>query len=333
MSAVIVITGAAGFVGRACVAAARAAGHPVRAVVRRDHDLPAEWDEGVEVHQADLAKAPDLSAVLADACAVIHAAAGAGDSHAADTQDATAHLIAAMTGQGARLVLVSSLSVYGYAAIPDHATLDETTPPDPDMARRDAYARAKYAQEMQGVAAAQHHGLDLWILRPGAIYGPDRLWSARLGYPKGGRMLVPGGDVPVPAIHVESCAAGLVAACTAARPARSDLPVIAGTGSVSTVNLIDPALPHQRDWLEAIGKTSVTALPLSLLMKMARGLDLAGDLWPAFGRRLPVGLREATLAARFKPLRYSRARAEDWLGHHPATDFKTHMQSLTGEAS
>lgn len=332
MNKAIVITGAAGFVGKACVAAARTAGHPVRAIVRRNSDLPAEWDEGVDVHVADLSQTPDLSGVLAGAEAVIHAAAGAGDSHKTDTKDATAHLLAAMVGQGVRLVLVSSLSVYGYAAMPDHATLDETTPRDPDMDRRDAYARAKYAQEMQAISAAQHKGLDLWIIRPGAIYGPDRLWSARLGYPKGGRILVPGGNVPVPAVHVDSCAAGLVAACMVARPPRSDLPIIAGAGNVCTINLIDPMPPSQLDWLKACHKTSV-ALPLSLLMKLARGLDLAGDLWPEFGRRLPVGLREATLAARFKPLLYSRARAEDLLGHQPVTDFKTHMQTMTGEGS
>ena len=332
MSAPIVITGAAGFVGQACVTAARAAGHPVRALVRSDRNLPDGWDKEVTVHVVDLASAPDLGDVLAGTGAVIHCAAGTGETHARDTRDATAHLLAAMAGLDIRLILVSSLSVYGYAAIPDGTTLDETTPTDPDMARRDAYARAKYNQEMQAIAAAQHGGLDLWILRPGAIYGPGRLWSARLGYPKGGRVLVPGGNVPVPAVHVDSCAAGLVAACTAMRPARSDLPVITGTGNICTINLIDPNPPSQRDWLDAIRKTPVI-LPLLLMMKLSRGFDLAGDLWPGLGRRLPVGLREATLAARFKPLRYARARAEDLLGHAPTVDFKTHMQTLKQERS
>lgn len=327
----IVITGAAGFLGRACVAAARQAGHPVRAVLRRDQNLPAEWDAQVTVHVADLGAAPDLTDILSGAGAVIHAAAGAGDTHDRDTQEATAHLLKALTGQNIRLVLVSSLSVYGYAAMPDHATLDETTPTEPDLDRRDAYARAKHAQEMQAIAVAQHQGLDLWIIRPGAIYGPGRLWSARLGYAKAGRVLVPGGDVPVPAIHVDSCAAGLVAAASAPRTQHSDMPTLEGEGSVLIVNLVDPKPPTQRDWLNAIGKTRCVPLPWKLLLKTARGFDLMADLWPGFARRLPTGLREATLAARFKPLRYARARAEDVLDHRADTPFAAHMQALNQE--
>ena len=322
----LVVTGAAGFLGQAIVAAARRAGHPVRAVVRRPDQAPAGWDNGVSCHVTDLARDGDMAPILDGAGAVIHAAAG--QDHARDTAQATQHLLKALSGQ--RLVLVSSFSVYGVAAMPAGAQLDETTPTDPDIARRDAYAQAKLSQERAALRLAQHDGLDLWILRPGAIYGPGRTWTARLGYPAAGRVLCPGGSARVPAIHVDHCAAAIVAAATADHGTwPSDAPILAGGGHVRIVNLVDPDPPTQADWLATIGRGSVLRLPLGPLMKLARLADLAGEVVPALGRRQPTALREPVLAARFKPLRYSHARATDLLGHRPDRSFVEAMASAT----
>ncbi len=313
----IAVTGAAGFLGRRIVAAAQAEGHDVVAIVRRPVDLP-----GAEVRVADLAADPPAD-LFEGADAVIHTAAGSGGdaAHARDTVGATRALLGRLP-PGARLVLVSSFSVYAVAALPDGATLDETAPTEPDGTDRDPYARAKIAQERLAVAAAQADGLDLWIARPGAIHGPGRQWSARLGWRRGGRVLVPGGDVPVPAVHVDHVARALVAAATVADAGwPDDVPVLAAGGHVRIVNLVDPDPPTQRDWLAATGSDRVTALPLRPLMKVATLLDLAGDLIPALGRIRPRALSEAVLAARFKPLRYSTARAEDRLGNRPVAGF------------
>ena len=322
----LVVTGAAGFLGQAIVAAARRAGHPVRAVVRRADQALPDWDDGVTCHVADLAKGGTIVPILEGAGAVIHAAAG--QNHDRDTAQATEHLLAAVSGQ--RLVLVSSFSVYGFAAMPEGAQLDETTPTDPDIARRDGYAQAKVAQERAALRLAQHEGLDLWILRPGAIYGPGRTWTARLGYPAAGRVLCPGGSARVPAIHVDHCAAAIVAAAMADHGTwPSDAPILSGGGHVRIVNLVDPDPPTQADWLTAIGRGAVLRLPLGPLMKLARLADLAGEVVPALGRRQPTGLREPVLAARFKPLRYSHARATDLLGHRPDRSFVEAMASAT----
>ena len=322
----LVVTGAAGFLGQAIVAAARRAGHPVRAVVRRPDQALPDWDDGVTCHVADLAQGGTMAPVLQGAGAVIHAAAG--QNHDRDTAQATEHLLAAVSGQ--RLVLVSSFSVYGFAAMPEEAQLDETTPTDPDIARRDGYARAKMAQESAALRLAQHHGLDLWILRPGAIYGSGRTWTARLGYPVAGRVLCPGGSARVPAIYVDHCASAIVAAATADHgPWPSDAPILAGAGHVRIVNLVDPDPPTQADWLAVIGCGSVVRAPLGPLMKLARLFDLAGEVAPVLSRRLPTGLREPVLAARFKPLRYSHARVTDLLGHRPDRSFAEAMATAT----
>ena len=325
----VLITGATGFVGAGAVRAARAAGHRVIAL-GRDKAKAAIFaeDAGVAFHALDLS-APQAAAALAPlldgADAVIHAAAAmAGDdaAHQAQTVAPTAALLEAMTkGQGGkRLVLVSSFSVYGFAALPDGACLDETTPTEPDPARRDAYARAKLAQERMVIEAAQHSGIEAQILRPCAIYGAGRTWSARLGVAKAGRVFCIGGDAPVPAVHVDHVGAALVAAAVRPMQGFDDVPVIRGAGRAAVINIVDPDPPTQSAWLEAIGKKPLR-LPRGMVMKLAKGLGLIGDLWPAFGRRLPTGLGEAALAARYKPLRYSLARAEDRLGYTPAQGF------------
>ena len=183
----ILITGAAGFIGRAAVADARGRGIDVVAVVRGR--APKVWakDAGITVCTCDLSD-PDTSA-LADAMqgvdAVIHAAAhmgGDADQHDGDTVKATQTVLNAMAvAQVKRLVLVSSISVYDTMALPIGATLTEDCPLENPAQARDAYVRAKLLQEDLCLRAARDQRLTLWRLRPGAVFGPRRLWNAHLG--------------------------------------------------------------------------------------------------------------------------------------------------------
>lgn len=309
----LVVTGAGGFLGLATCQAAEAAGHDVVPLTRAE---------------VDLATGTGLAEYLAGADAVIHVAAGSGDdaAHARDTLQATEHLLGALPA-GVRLVLVSSFSVYAFDGIPDWSLLDETAPTDPDGRSRDAYARAKIAQEKLALHCAQTAGLDLWIARPGAIYGPGRTQTARLGWHKAGRWFCPGGDAPVPAIHVAECGAALVAMATAQDQGwPEDFPILDGEGHVRIINLVSPGAPRQSDWLDAIGAEKRITLPRKALMRMATGFELLSDAVPALGRVIPRALRPQTLAARFKPLHYSTHRLQDRLGHTPARPFAEAMQ-------
>ena len=288
----IAVTGAGGFLGKAIVATVTAQGHEAIALTRAD---------------ADLAEGHGLAEALTRADAVIHAAAGHGgdQAHARDTLKATDTLIAALP-TGARLVLVSSFSVYAFEKLADGAVLDETTPTDPDGAARDAYARAKIGQEKQAIHAAQTAGLDLWIARPGAIFGPGRTTTARLGWHKFGRWFCPGGDSPIPAIHVDACAQALVAAATVEDQGwPDDVPISESVGHVRIVNLVHPDAPTQTEWLQAIGARAIR-LSYKAMMRLAT--------LPGIGGALPSALRPPTLAARFKPLRFATDRLEQRLG-------------------
>ena len=342
MTGPVVITGAGGFLGAHAVAAARARGLAVRAVLRRalaPPSLPWGDDPGVQTVTADLATPEGAAALvraLDGAGGVIHAAAAlaADDAgHARDTLAPTRAVIDALTavGPGApTLVLVSSISVYGMAALPAGAALDETVPLEPDPHLRDAYARAKLAQEAMAVRAAQEGGLVIRVLRPGAVYGPGRLWTARLGLRKGPLAVLLGGEVPVPAIHVAQCAEALVLAATVP-VATSDIPVPRGPGRLEIVNLVDDAPPTQAEWLAAarpgLGVRRVLALPAWPLERAARALALAGILLPGLAPHLPGLLREPALAARLTPLAYPNARAKARLGWAPSRDFAAGMRA------
>ncbi len=326
--ATLLVTGAGGFLGRAIVAAALARGFAVRAVARdvsKLDDAPWRGAPGVERIEIDLG-APEaraqLDAALVDGIdAVIHAAAGAGDdaAHARDTVAATENLIAAMTAcrRAPTLALISSLSVYNYASMPAGATLDETTPLEPEPARRDAYCRAKLAQEALAWEAAQIGGLRVCALRPGAIVGRGRARTARLGYAVGPLLIMPGGRAAIPAIAVDDCAALIVAAALAP-PTRSDLPILDGAGWFEAINLVGRAQPDQASYAALIARTGwprrVLRAPLRLARAPAQAVALAAMAIPALARRAPGPLRLESFDARFKPLRFSVARSEDRLG-------------------
>ncbi len=314
----LLVTGAGGFLGGAVVRAAQAAGWRVRAVVRR-HDPALEVEQAVIDLAAEAAR-PALAAALEGVTAVVHAAAASGDdaAHARGTVAATQAVIAAMLARPGppRLVLISSMAVYGYAALPAGVQVDETTPLEPDPALRDAYCRAKLAQEGLARRAAQAEGLAVWALRPGAIVGPGRMRTARLGIALGPVLVMPGGAAALPLITVEDCAAAVLCAARTA-PAPSDYPVVAGTGCFAAVNLIGADQPSQAAHAARLARDGwprrVVRLPLALARAPARLLALPGALLPGLVRRAPGPLRLETFDARFKPLRYSTARHADRL--------------------
>jgi nucleoside-diphosphate-sugar epimerase len=333
----LLVTGAAGFLGQRLVAQALARGHRVVAVVRPGRDISGlAWagKADVEVVRLDLADEAAIDALgliftagRGDSAAVIHAAGSlSGDDTAQrrDSVEPTRRLLDAMHRVGCRrLVLVSSLSVYGYAALPSGTQLDETTPTEPDPDQRDAYCRAKLAQEALALAAAQRHGLVVTALRPGMIYGPGRWWGARLGIAKGPLGFVLGGAAALPLCHVDHCATAAVLAAERQIYA-GDVYVVPDAsghcGAFEAINVIDDAQPSQRAYLAMLrrhvaGMPSLVArLPWGLLRRLAGLASLVALAVPPLRSRLPGLLRPASLHARCKPLRFSNCRLHDRLG-------------------
>jgi UDP-glucose 4-epimerase len=164
----ILVTGAAGFVGRAVLTALAQRGFVLRAALRTPprSPLPA----GIEIAELpDLASEFDWKPLLNGVDLVIHLAAIA-DSGAADpalhdrvNRWATERLARAAAGSGiSRFVFISSIRAQSGPSA-DHA-LTERDAAEPS----DGYGRSKLAAE----AAVRTAGVPFSILRPVPLYGP-----------------------------------------------------------------------------------------------------------------------------------------------------------------
>jgi nucleoside-diphosphate-sugar epimerase len=165
------VTGAGGFVGRHLCRRLRAAGHHVRALVRRgDSGLEAL---GVEIVRGDLAVDGPWQEALRGADFVIHCAAHAVfDGRAADMAiniDGTLKLISAARRSGERLkrfVFVSTIGAVDRAAGDSCSEpLDESSPLFPSS----AYGRSK----AQAERLLRESGLPFSIVRPAMVVGAD----------------------------------------------------------------------------------------------------------------------------------------------------------------
>ena len=152
----LLVTGAAGMLGRDVVAAANDAGHEVVALARADLDIT----DAAAVRAAVLDARPD---------AVVNCAAwtdvdGAEAEEAAATAvngDGAGHVAAAAAEAGAHLVHVSTDYVFDGAA-------REPYPEDAPTAPASAYGRSKLAGERAVTAVGGEHA----IVRTAWVFGP-----------------------------------------------------------------------------------------------------------------------------------------------------------------
>jgi nucleoside-diphosphate-sugar epimerase len=166
----ILVTGAAGFIGRALCVGLVERGHTVHGRSRR----PAEPIPGIELRPiGDIGPTTDWSRHLDRIDIVVHLANRAHRSRpeAADHSEAQAACVlahSAATVGVRRLIYMSSLRAMGEATLPG-APLRATDPPRPC----DPYGRGKLAIERALQAAARESGIEIVILRPPLVYGPE----------------------------------------------------------------------------------------------------------------------------------------------------------------
>ena len=157
------MTGAAGFIGKALCHGLAARGHDVLGLTRGR----SEARPGIEVRPiGDIGPSTDWSYHLRAVETVIHLADRGTPEVARHAAAALAR--AAAAGGVRRLVYMSSVRAMGAATRPG-APFRAADPPSPC----DAYGRAKLMREKSLLAIAQQTGLDLVILRPPLVYGPN----------------------------------------------------------------------------------------------------------------------------------------------------------------
>jgi len=180
------VTGATGLLGSHIAEQLRAAGQPVRALVRpgSDHRLLDEW--GVEIAPGDVTDAASVEQAMKGVTTVYHAAAQVGDwgpweRFVAVTIEGTRNMLAAAArAKVGRFLQISSISTYGH---PDGAglVLDESAPLGANLHKWSYYSRAKVEAEKLAWEFHNRGDLPLTVVKPSWLYGTrDRASMPRL---------------------------------------------------------------------------------------------------------------------------------------------------------
>ena len=167
----ILVSGANGFVGCALRAHLGAHGYAVVSAVRRTSGLSQEMVIG------DISGATNWAAALAGSAAVVHLAARVhvmGDTaedplalYRATNTDATLNLARQAAQAGVkRFIFISTIKVNGEGRDTPYRETDASAP-------EDVYAISKWEAEQGLRQIAQETGLEVVILRPPLVYGPE----------------------------------------------------------------------------------------------------------------------------------------------------------------
>jgi nucleoside-diphosphate-sugar epimerase len=210
----VLITGGNGLLGRHLFSALQDRGASVRVLVLPTED--ASWLEqrGVEVHRGDVCRPETLTPPMSDVEAVLHLAGMMGvwrplDHYQAVNVSGTENVCRAALAEGARVVHVSSWTVYGMA-LGRPAREDFPLRPFPEP-----YAITKAAGDMAVQRMIAENGLPAVIIRPGTFFGPgDRLHFGRIADRlRAGRSVIVGeGDNALPFVYVTDVVQGLLLA-------------------------------------------------------------------------------------------------------------------------
>lgn len=110
-------------------------------------------------------------------------------------------------GWQGRYVHVSSFAVYALNQRPAWSVVDESVPIEPYPARRDDYAWGEVLQERLVDELMAGPSIPISVVRPGAIFGPERQFQYRLGRQlRNTALLLFGGHNPMPLVYIENVA-------------------------------------------------------------------------------------------------------------------------------
>lgn len=255
----ILVTGAAGFIGRRVVERLLKRGFSnVRCIVRPTSDckqLHAVIEESGKATQVqwvrgDLLSRKDCARAVERAAVIYHLAAGRGEKSFSEafmhSVVTTRNLLEAAAGSPdlKRFVTISSFSVYNNDGKRSSRVLDESCPVEdrPEL-RGDAYTFAKVKQDEMVIDYGKRSGVPYVIVRPGYVYGPGNEGiTGRVGLGTFGLFLHMGGGNTIPFTYVDNCAEAIVLAGLK--------PGIDG----EAFNVVDDNLPSSREFLREYKK-------------------------------------------------------------------------------
>ena len=317
----ILVTGAAGFLGRRVVRALAERGvGRIRCLLRPGASpsaVPTDFPgTAVELVMASFGDGEALQSAFAGVEVVYHVAAakrGSAPALVADTVVGSENIFqAALAANVRRFVLVSSLGVMDAAGLPIGGVVDESVQLDPHPEWRDAYTFSKHRQETLALEYARR-GLPLVVVRPGVIFGPgEPLLHTRVGLRVPGMFLQLGKSNAIPLTYVDNCADAV--ALAGLKPNLRD----------SVICVVDDDLPLGRQILRRyrreIERLRVVTVPYSIMRRLARL-----NVWyhERTQGHFPVLCTPYEVASIWKRVRYSNRAAKEHLGWSPRVDMQT----------
>lgn len=262
----VLVTGGPGFIGRRVVQRFLDNGWIVRSF-----SLPGErpapgWDGRVEMIYGDVAQADDMRAAATGCDCIVHLAALVGVAGDYDRQwrviaEGTRATAQAAIAAGARLVVTSSIAVYGDKI--QHGICRED---DGFGAWQGAYGRAKQAQETIASEVCAAAGAPLTLVRPANVYGLGgaSAWGDRfldMIRTTGGLVVGDGDRNDAGLVYVENLADALFLAAT-------DRRAIGQTFNVCDENGVTWGT-FTDDMAALIGRVPPPRLPLQPLLDLA----------------------------------------------------------------
>ncbi len=214
------VTGASGMLGSYIVKRLHADGWCVAALVRDPATSAWVKEIGGTLIQGDILDVSSLKKAAMGRDVVFHTAAaiGTGDNPSsiwAGNVVGTANLVQAAAVAGARVVHISTTSVFGRDRYHEKPT-DESSPL-PKLPQIDVYGRSK--QDAEKIILSAHSRGRIWgcIIRPPVMYGRhDRQFLPRIAplLMRGIFPLIDGGRTTLTVVHASSVADGAVRAAT-----------------------------------------------------------------------------------------------------------------------
>jgi nucleoside-diphosphate-sugar epimerase len=210
----VLITGGNGLLGHHLVPELQERGERVRVLVLPDENATWLEQRDVDIYRGDIRRPETLTAPMSGVDAVLHLAGMMGvwrpfEDYFAVNVTGTQNVCRAALAEGARVVHVSSWTVYGMAL---GAPADEGFPLTPF---REPYALTKAAGDLAVQRMIERDGLPAVIIRPGTFFGRgDRLHFGRMAdrLRAGTGVIVGSGDNALPFVYVTDVVQGLLLA-------------------------------------------------------------------------------------------------------------------------
>jgi len=217
----ILVTGASGFIGSALVKRLVESGNGVRVAVRRESDkrnLIDRYPGQIDAFCGDIADGSFVKYLLSGIKTTYHLAAatkGGWLMHIDASVKGTQNLMsAALNSRCEKIVYVSTIALLDQSKYPNNKVIDENFPYEEFPEKRDPYCFAKlWAERIVKSFLEKSRNQKIVILRPGIVYGPEKMPINNLAQRYGKLLIFKGGRRKLlPLVYIENLVDALVLA-------------------------------------------------------------------------------------------------------------------------